>query len=156
MQHTTGLTHVTVLEWKQNVHSGASTGRKNGKKAARKRVTIYIMLAIYIQGFLLSLFLACGREECFIRAMSWGKPGSSQKDALFPPTVFEEMDLWSALRIQRLFCGTAQEVAGLRAAFLYSWWRYCPEPWTDSTWQGTPMGRVATLHFSSVCGELQS
>lgn len=121
MQNATGLTDATVLEWKQDLHSGASTGRKNGKKRVRERDIICIMLAIYMQCFLPSLFLACGKEEGFIQAMSWGKLRSSQKDALhlFHPRVFEEMDLWSALWIRHSFCSIGQEVTGLLASVLY-------------------------------------
>lgn len=52
-----------------------------------------------------------------------------------------------------LFSTIGQEVAGLVASVSHNWRRYCPEPWTDLTCQGTPMGTGATLHFSA-CGEL--
>lgn len=52
-----------------------------------------------------------------------------------------------------LFSSIGQKVAGLVASMSHNWWRYCPEPWTDLTCQGTPLGTGATLHFSA-CGEL--
>lgn len=158
MQNATGLRDVTVLEWKQDLHSGASTGRgKREEKSERKGHNFYHTGNLHP---VLSAFpvLSTWQRGGFHQAMSWGKRGSGRKDVrpLFRPRAFEEMDLWSAPWIQRLFCGIGQEVTGLVASALYNWWRYCAEPRTDLTWKGTPVGRVAALHLSSACGELQS
>lgn len=47
--------------------------------------TSFVLLAVYTQCFLLSLFLAGGEEEGFIQAVGWEGLGSGHKDAPLLP-----------------------------------------------------------------------